>query len=64
MKPNPATVGSSLAVGAGIGTALGVALDNIGLWLALGVGVGVAIGAGLSSGKPKDGTPPSDADSP
>ena len=63
MKPNPATVGSSLAVGAGIGTALGVALDNIGLWLALGVGVGAAIGAGVSSGKPKDGTPPSDASS-
>ncbi len=64
MKPNPNTVGSSLAVGAGIGTALGVALDNIGLWLAVGVGVGTAIGAGLSSGKPKDGAPRSDADSP
>ncbi len=54
-----ATLGSSLAVGVGIGTAL----DNVGLWLALGVGVGTAIGAGLSSGKPKDGTPPSNADS-
>jgi len=42
----------------------GTSLDNIGLWLALGVAVGVAIGAGRSSGKPKDGTPPSDADSP
>ena len=55
MKPNP------VAIAAGIGTALGVAFDNIGLWLVFGVGVGTAVGAGLSSGKPKDGTLPSDA---
>ena len=64
MKPNPATVDSSPAVGAGIGTALGVALDDIGLWLALGVGMGSAIGVGLSLRKPRDGSLPSGTNSP
>ena len=50
MKPNPVIVGAALAIGVGFGTALGVALDNLGLWIALGAGVGVAIGAGVPGG--------------
>ncbi len=59
MKSNTTTVGTWLAVGIAIGTALGVALDNLGLWLAVGVAVGAALGAGRSAGKPRDGLPPS-----
>ena len=62
MKPSPNAVGSSLAVFVGMGLVLGVALDNIGLWLVLGAGVGVAVGAGLFLRKPKTGPPPSDHD--
>jgi hypothetical protein len=39
-----------LPVGIGVGTALGVALDNLGLWLSLGVVIGVA---GSSLGQKK-----------
>lgn len=34
-----------IAVGAGVGTAVGVAMDNIALWIAIGVGLGVAMGS-------------------
>ena len=34
-----------IAIGAGIGVALGVAMDNLALWLAIGVALGVGIGA-------------------
>lgn len=44
-------VGVCLALGAGIGTAIGAATQNIGLWLALGAGIGVAIGAAISATK-------------
>jgi hypothetical protein len=37
-----------IAIGAGVGVALGVAMDNLALWLAIGVGIGIAIGAGQS----------------
>jgi hypothetical protein len=40
-----------LPVGIGLGTALGVALDNLGLWLAIGVAIG---SAGGSLGQKKD----------
>jgi len=36
------------AIGAGVGVALGVAMNNLALWMAIGVGMGVAIGAGQS----------------
>lgn len=36
--------GATLAIGVGVGTAIGVATDNLGLWLALGVAIGAAIG--------------------
>jgi hypothetical protein len=32
-----------LAVGVGLGTALGVALDNIGVWLPIGVAMGLLL---------------------
>jgi hypothetical protein len=38
------TLATWIAIGAGVGVALGVAMDNLGLWLAIGVGIGVAIG--------------------
>jgi hypothetical protein len=38
-------MGMWIAIGAGVGTALGVALGNIGVGIALGAGIGVAIGA-------------------
>lgn len=41
-------IGVWLALGAGIGSAIGVATENIGVWLALGAGIGVAIGAAMS----------------
>jgi hypothetical protein len=41
-------VGVWLALGTGIGSAIGAATHNIGVWLALGAGIGVAIGAALS----------------
>jgi hypothetical protein len=37
--------GAAIAVGVGMGTALGVAMHN----LAFGVGIGVALGAGLAT---------------
>jgi len=40
MKRN---LGSGLALGIGIGTAIGVATHNLGAWLAIGIAFGVAI---------------------
>ncbi len=37
------TLATWIAIGAGAGVALGVAMGNLGLWMA--IGVGVAIGA-------------------
>jgi len=37
--------GTKLAIGVGVGTAIGVATDNLGLWLALGVAIGAALTA-------------------
>jgi hypothetical protein len=34
-----------IAIGAGIGVALGVAMDNMAVWLPVGIALGVAIGA-------------------
>ena len=46
-------IGVWLALGAGIGTAIGAATQNIGMWLALGAGIGAAMGA-ARSGQDKD----------
>ncbi len=46
-KPTPnALSGAWIAIGAGVGVAIGAATDNIGLWVAIGVAIGVAIMAG------------------
>ncbi len=37
-----------IAIGIGVGAALGAALDNMGLWVALGVAGGAALGTALS----------------
>ena len=39
-------MGAWIAIGIGIGAALGVAMNNIGLWIAIGVVLGVVVGAG------------------
>ena len=41
MAYNKKSTGAGLAIGAGLGTALGVAFDNIGVWLPIGVVIGV-----------------------
>jgi len=48
MRDRRQTLGMWIAIGAGVGVALGVAMDNLALWLAIGVGIGLAIGAGQS----------------
>jgi hypothetical protein len=35
--------GAGLAVGVGLGTALGVSLDNLGVWLPIGVATGLLL---------------------
>jgi len=47
-KPVVRGIGPSLAIGAGIGTAVGVASDNIGLWLPVGIAVGLALGVAMA----------------
>ncbi len=42
-------VGLGIALGAGIGTVVGVLTDNLALGVALGAGLGVVVGASLSS---------------
>jgi hypothetical protein len=48
-RPQGWELGAWIAIGAGMGVALGVAMDNIGLWLAIGVALGVVIGAATSA---------------
>lgn len=38
-------LGAYLAIGIGAGTAIGVALDNIGLGIGIGLAIGIALGA-------------------
>ena len=49
-------MGAGVAIGAGLGIALGVAMDNIGVGVAIGVGGGIAIGSALSQQKAQDDT--------
>jgi hypothetical protein len=46
--------GNWLAIGISIGTALGVALDDLGLWLSLCVGIGLLGGFFRPNGKKTD----------
>ena len=41
-----------IAIGIGVGAAMGVAMDDMGVWVALGVAGGAAVGAVLSRKKP------------
>ena len=47
-KPVARAIGPSLAIGAGIGAAVGVASDNVGLWLPVGIAVGLALGVAMA----------------
>ena len=42
---NYAALGVWLAIGAGIGTAIGAATGQMGVWVGVGAGVGTALGA-------------------
>ncbi|MBD78687.1 MAG: hypothetical protein CL840_07195 [Crocinitomicaceae bacterium] len=43
-------LGIRIALGAGIGTAVRVTTDNVGLWIGVGVAVGAGIGTTLIQG--------------
>ena len=48
-------LGKGLAIGIGIGVVIGVATDNLGLWISLGVVIGAGLGQYLrKQGKKKD----------
>ncbi len=47
MKKNN-NLAKGMALGIGIGTAVGVATNNLGLWLAVGVAIGAGVGNSLS----------------
>jgi hypothetical protein len=40
-----------IALGAGVGAALGVATHQIGPWLVIGIGIGLAIASGMAERK-------------
>jgi hypothetical protein len=44
-------IGIGMALGAGIGAALGVATHQMGAWLPIGTGVGIAIASSLAERK-------------
>jgi len=48
MRDQRMTLATWTAVGAGVGVALGLIMNNLGLWLAVGVAIGIAIGTGQS----------------
>jgi len=48
MRDKRLTLATWIAIGAGVGVALGLATGNLALWMAIGVGIAVAIGAGQS----------------
>jgi hypothetical protein len=45
------SVGAWMAIGIGMGVALGVATNNIGLWLVVGLVGGLVIGTAISRSK-------------
>jgi uncharacterized membrane protein YoaK (UPF0700 family) len=46
---HPARIGLGIALGAGVGTALGVTTDNLALWLPSFLGMGIAFGVALAT---------------
>lgn len=55
-------LGAGIAIGAGVGTALGVDLNNAAIGIAIGAGVGLVFGMALSQRKLKDDEENSDED--
>ena len=51
-------VGIWIAVGVGMGAALGAAMHNMGVWVAVGAGIGVALGVAMSANTSTDGKAP------
>jgi hypothetical protein len=49
-----APMGAWIAIGVGIGAAVGVATDNVGLWIPLGLVIGVVISAAMASRRKGD----------
>ena len=45
---NESKIGVGIALGCGIGAAIGVATDNLGLWIAVGIAIGAGIGTSLT----------------
>ena len=43
-----------IALGVGLGTAVGIITDNIGLWLSLGVAIGAGVGTSMMQNESKD----------
>ncbi len=41
-------MGSWVAIGVGVGAALGIAMDQLAVWTAVGAGIGDAVGAAMS----------------
>ena len=50
-RPANSMMGAGIAIGAGLGVALGVALDMLPLGIAIGAGIGVAIGAAMDQSR-------------
>jgi len=46
------------ALGVSVGAGLGVATDNLAMWMGAGIGAGVAIGAGLDAAAQKKAAGP------
>lgn len=44
-------LGAGLAIGIGVGLALGSEMDNVGAGLAIGIAVGIALGSGMQRRK-------------
>ena len=51
MKNKPQWIGLGVAVGAGLGAALGVATHQIGPWIVIGAGIGLAIANAMADRK-------------
>jgi len=45
------STGYWIAIGAGIGTALGIAFNNFGVGIGIGIGLGIAISSVINIGK-------------
>ena len=52
LQPNQGNyIGLGTAIGVWAGTAIGIATDNLGLWVAIGAALGVALGFAFGSAR-------------